>query len=206
VKDDPRVSGPAADAASEPRLALRPNPPISADLDGAWWPRSTDLAAELPSLIAELSHRLGQITLVGYHLNAWTDTPPQVEIAGNTVELVGVTSDEPNSVILVGKGHHIALHVISTDASEQVARQELDAASRPAHGDTAVNEAAVTEVAAQLARREGSKDPHRLAEIKQWCEEAAQQFINAPVQVFVPILIENMVRERMVQHPVATTS
>ncbi len=206
MTDNPRVSRPAVAAASEPRLALRPDPPISADLDGAWWPRSTDLAAELPDLIAKLSYRLGQVTLVGYHLNAWTETPPQVEIAGHTVEFVGVTSDEPSSVILVGKHHHIALLVIAPDASEQVARQELDAASRRADGDIAVNRQVVTELAAQLARHEGNSDPHRLDEITRWCEEAAQQFVNAPVQVFVPILIENIVRSRMDASRAATTS
>ncbi|MDR3662101.1 MAG: DUF5994 family protein, partial [Mycobacterium sp.] len=46
-------------------MALRPDPP--ARLDGAWWPRSTQLATELPGLITGLSDRLGQIDLVGYH-------------------------------------------------------------------------------------------------------------------------------------------
>ena len=110
--DDPTVSAAAVDATSGPRLTLRPDPPMWEELDGAWWPRSTDLAAELPGLLAKLSYRLGQVSLVGYHGKAWTDTAPQVEIADHTVTLVGVTSDEPNSVILVAKSHHMALLVI----------------------------------------------------------------------------------------------
>jgi Family of unknown function (DUF5994) len=112
VTDGPPVSGSIADAVREPRLELRPEAPISAHLDGAWWPRSTQLATELPGLVAKLSYRLGQVNLVGYHLNAWTETPSEIEIAGHTIELVGVTSDEPNSVILVAKSHPIALLVI----------------------------------------------------------------------------------------------
>lgn len=204
MKDDPPVSAPAIDA-RESRLALRPDPPVSAHLDGAWWPRSTNLANELPGLVAKLSYRLGQVNLVGYHQNSWTETPPQVEIAGHTVELLGVSSDEPNTVVLVAKEHHIALLVIPPDASEQVAQQELDAASQRADDGTAINDAVLTELAAKLARHEGSSDPQRLGEIRHWCEEAAQQFINAPVQVFVPILIENIVRGRMNLHRAAAT-
>lgn len=206
MTDDPPVNGSVADAVSQPRLALRPEAPISAHLDGAWWPRSTQLATELPGLVARLSYRLGQVNLVGYHLNAWTETPSEMEIAGQTVELVGVTSDEPNSVVLVAKGHHIALLVIAPDTREQVAQQELEAASKRAESGTAVNQKVVTELAAQLARHEGSSDPQRLDQISRWCEEAAEQFVDAPVQVFVPILIENIVRSRMDLHRTATTS
>jgi len=39
----------------------------------------------------------------------------------------------------------------------------------------------------------------RTAQIKRWCEEAAAQFINAPVQTFVPILVEHVVRNRMME-------
>lgn len=211
MDDDPRVSGPVVDAESEPRLALKPEPPSR--LDGTWWPRSTRLAVELPGLVARLSDRLGQVSVVGYHRDAWTETPSQVEIAGLTVQLQGVTSDEPNSVILIGEGRHIALLVIPPDASEQVARQELDAASERADAGIAVNNPAersaarsVTEVAARLARHEGRGDPRRAAEIMRWCEETAQQFIDAPIQAFVPILVENLVRSRMDAPRAATRS
>lgn len=61
---------------------------------------------------------------------------------------------------------------------------------------------AVTEVAAQLARHEGRADPDRTAEIARWCAEAAQQFVAAPVQTFVPILVHHIVRNRMdTAHP-----
>ena len=74
--DESLVSWPVANIASEPRLALRPDPPIAAHLDGAWWPRSADLAIELPGLLSTLAHRLGPVNLVGYHVDAWTQTPP----------------------------------------------------------------------------------------------------------------------------------
>jgi len=37
------------------RLQLDPNRPAEPYLDGAWWPRSTELPAELPALLTALS-------------------------------------------------------------------------------------------------------------------------------------------------------
>ncbi|MFS8102185.1 DUF5994 family protein [Lentzea alba] len=45
-------------------------------VDGAWWPRSSDLAAELPPLIAALAGRLGRATRVTFNLTAWRAQSP----------------------------------------------------------------------------------------------------------------------------------
>ena len=74
-----------------------------------------------------MSDRLGQVVMVGYRRNGWDETPPLVEIAGHTIELLGFTSDEPASVILIGEdGRHVTLHVIRPDTGEEVARQALE--------------------------------------------------------------------------------
>ena len=46
------------------RLRLRPDRSGVALLDGGWWPRSADPAAELPGLILALDERRGRITRV----------------------------------------------------------------------------------------------------------------------------------------------
>src|ERR1700722_16444349 len=166
MTDDLQVSRPVVDAANETRLQLKPDPPTSAYLDGVWWPRSPQLTIELPGLVARLSDRLGQVTMVGYHLDAWPETPPQVEIAGRTVQLQGFTSNEPASVIVFGRdGHYLTLLVVPSDVSDEVARQELDAASQPANGRVTVNDEAQRTApksliggAPQLARHEGRGD------------------------------------------------
>ncbi len=214
MNDEPQVGRSVVDAASEPRLQLKPDPPASAYLDGVWWPRSTQLAVELPGLVARLSERLGQVTMVGYHLDAWPEAPPQVEIAGLTVQLQGFTSNEPASVIVFGRdGRYLTLLVIPPDVSDEIARQQLDAGSQRADAGIAVNNESeraaaksLIEVAAQLARHEGRGDVQRAAEITRWCEEAAQQLISAPIQAFVPILVEHIVRNRMDAPRPATTS
>ena len=57
----------------------------------------------------------------------------------------------------------------------------------------------MADVAEKLARHEGLDDQQRIAQIKRWCEEAAQQFVDAPVQTFVPILVEHIVRNRIIE-------
>jgi Family of unknown function (DUF5994) len=170
------------------------------------------LATELPDLVASVSDRLGRVVMVGYRHNGWDETPSLVEVAGHTVELLGFTSDEPASVILIGEdGRHITLHVIRPDTSEQVARQALeeargtaDAGAAPVSGPPVAR--SVADVADKLARHEGNDDPERTAQIMRWCAEAAQQFVDAPIQAFVPILVEHIVRNRIMESRRQATS
>ena len=196
----------------EIRLQLKPYRSVSEHIDGAWWPRSTQLIDELPDLLTPVSDRLGQVVMVGYHRHSWNQTPPQADIAGHTIELLGFTSDEPASVILIGDdGRHLTLHVIRPDTSEQVARQALQQARVPADADVAPASRSavarsVADVADKLASHEGRGDEQRTAQIRRWCEQAAQQFVDAPVQTFVPILVEHIVRNRMMESRAATAS
>jgi hypothetical protein len=187
----------------ENRLQLKPYRSASEHIDGAWWPRSQHLVDELPDLVALVSDRLGQVVMVGYRRNGWDETPPLAEVGGHTIELLGFTSDEPASVILIGEdGHHLSLHVIRPDTGEEVARQALEEARVRTDVEPAGRPAvarSVADVADKLARHEGLGDEQRTAQIKRWCEEAAQQFVTAPVQNFVPILVEHIVRNRMIK-------
>jgi hypothetical protein len=207
-----KPSGQVVDVEHENRLQLKPYRSASEHLDGAWWPRSTQLSDELPDLVASLADRLGRVVMAGYRRNGWHETPALVEIAGHTIELLGFTSDEPSSVILFGEdGRHITLHVIRPDTSEEVARQALQQAGVPADPDIASASRSavarsVAEVADKLARYEGLGDEQRTAQIKCWCEQAAQQFVDAPVQTFVPILVEHIVRNRIIESRAATAT
>ena len=117
----------------ENRLQLKPHRSVSEHIDGAWWPRTTNLVGELPDLLTSVSKRLGPVVMVGYRRNGWEETPASTELGGHTVELLGFTSDEPASVILIGAdGHHLTLHVIRPDAGEEIARKALEQAAIPA--------------------------------------------------------------------------
>jgi hypothetical protein len=65
-----------------PPLRLKPKPPPSGYVDGAWWPYSDDLLQELPDLLAVLSVRLGPIQRVLYNLGEWAQAPAKVAMGG----------------------------------------------------------------------------------------------------------------------------
>lgn len=192
------------------RLRLKPYRSVSEHVDGAWWPRSTDLVEELPRLLTSLSERMGRVVMVGYRRNGWDETPALIEVAGHTVELLGFTSDEPTSIILIGEnGRHITLQVIRPDTGEAAAREALERAGIPADAAPAARSTvarSVADVAEKLALHEGFGDEERTAQIKRWSEEAAEQFVDAPVQTFVPILVEHIVRNRMLESRRTTPS
>ena len=79
----------------------------------------------------------------------------------------------------------------------QQARLPADADVAPASRSAVTR--SVADVADKLARHEGLGDEQRTTQIKRWCEEATAQFVDAPVQSFVPILVEHIVRNRMME-------
>lgn len=186
------------------RLRLVGSRAPSEHIDGAWWPKSKRLADELPDLLAAVRDSLGTIALVGYRHDGWTDTPPEMAVGpGQPVQLLGFASDEPPTVILIGRnGHHLTLHVIAPTTDEEQARLALNAVpDRPAAAGPRGWAASKTiaGVAAKLAEHEGRNDPERDAEISRWCDEAAAQFNDVRIQSFVPILVEHLVNNRIYQ-------
>lgn len=211
MQEDAVVGEPMVDDESRRRVRVT-NRLLSEHIDGAWWPRSTNLVAELPALLSTLAERLGHVVMVGFLRNGWTNTPPEIDIAGQTIELLGFDSAEPASVILIGNdGHHLTLRVIAPGTSEQGARRALDAVPERGSGASGRGRAAsvarsLADVADKLARHEGCDDDERKAEIMRWCEQAAAQFDEARIQTFVPILVEHIVNNRMRQASTAAAS
>ena len=191
-----------------PRLKLDPNGPVEPYLDGAWWPRSAELSVELPALLIALSAHLGPIALIGYRRDAWNAVPDHLDLAGHAVHLQGFVSPNPPTLVVVDdSGRRVTMRVVAPDTDDAAAAQ-LMAASATYHTDrhdaggaaTNADAAAATsldEVAARLARLPGNTGPQRVALISQWVTEAADQFREAPIQAFVPILVEHIVRGRL---------
>jgi len=61
------------------RLRLKPAHRSCGFVQGAWWPRSTWLTDELPSLLAALSLRFGTIDRVVYHESDWSPAPQRLK-------------------------------------------------------------------------------------------------------------------------------
>jgi Family of unknown function (DUF5994) len=81
---------------------LKPKAPPTGYVDGAWWPRSEDLTAELPDLLAVLSVRLGPIERVLYNLGEWAEAPAKVAIGGRVVRLDGFRFQPINTIEIIG--------------------------------------------------------------------------------------------------------
>lgn len=70
-----RPASPAGGLAPVPRLTLASTGSAPALLDGAWWPRSRDLDAELPALAAVLDPLWGRITRITVNPGQWPVIP-----------------------------------------------------------------------------------------------------------------------------------
>ena len=62
---------------SRPRLRLQPDLSARTLLDGGWWPRSADPAAELPGLILAIEERHGPITRIMLGGAGWDASRPR---------------------------------------------------------------------------------------------------------------------------------
>jgi hypothetical protein len=119
---------------------LKPKAPVSGYVDGAWWPHSKDLAAELPDLLAVLSVRLGRISRVLYRLGEWTTSPARMSTAGRTIRLDGYRRQPVNTVEVLGlNGTKLALLVVSPDADADQAHATMMAAAGPGNTLTVDN-------------------------------------------------------------------
>lgn len=99
------TSGPLTHTLSPPtplRLRLNPAGPATGDVDGTWWPRSRNLATELPALAEVLAVRLGRIVRVAYALSAWDPGPRRFEVDGYRVRLDGFNYQDQNIIHVTG--------------------------------------------------------------------------------------------------------
>ena len=87
------------------RLSLKPAGSTSGYVDGAWWPRSTDLASEVPALLAVLTDRMGRLERVSYDLAAWAPAGRRVTTGGVRIRLDGFRRRRPAHTV----------HVVSVD-------------------------------------------------------------------------------------------
>jgi hypothetical protein len=72
--------------------------------DGAWFPRSRDLAVELPELVAALDKRGLHIERFTYPLDAWSPAPRKVVVGGRVVRTGGFRSMDAGVVCLTWAG------------------------------------------------------------------------------------------------------
>ncbi|MFF4352821.1 DUF5994 family protein [Streptomyces sp. NPDC001530] len=83
------------------RLRLAPTGSAPALIDGAWWPRSRDLTAELPALVAVLDPLWGRITHVTVNPPCWPVIPRTVPVHGHVVKVGWFRAEQdPHKLLL----------------------------------------------------------------------------------------------------------
>ncbi|MEU8821576.1 DUF5994 family protein [Actinoplanes sp. NPDC048796] len=83
------------------RLQLDPHPSRTTVLDGAWWPRSTDVVSELPRLMEALTGLRGEITHVLINSAEWDRPHPRRADAGGRAVRLGWFTSQPAGLITV---------------------------------------------------------------------------------------------------------
>ncbi|MFD5553162.1 DUF5994 family protein [Streptomyces sp. NPDC127068] len=141
------------------RLSLTPKTTLAGQFDGAWWPRSRDLAVELPPLVSALDRAWGRITRVTVHPGRWPVVPHTVAVADRTLHVGWFTEQHPDKLILlsyaVGRWD---LLVVPPETEPAAAARLMAAAALPGSVMTAgalmADEAAISRSRRDARRRE----------------------------------------------------
>jgi hypothetical protein len=85
--------------------------------DGAWWPRSRDLATELPELVAALDLLGVRVERFTHPVQPWGPVDRKVAVNGRVVRTGGFSSMDPQLVsITVDGGRRLDLLVVPPEA------------------------------------------------------------------------------------------
>lgn len=126
-------------------------------IDGAWWPRSSDLIRELPEVLHAVSGRIGRIRGVLLNQSEWLPTPVDWTPAGNHRVRIGwYGHQDAHMAVLIGdSAKRVDLLVIPpmTDPGSACAAMTIAAAM----GNTLSGPEAL--LAAALSGQETTNEP-----------------------------------------------
>lgn len=94
-------------------------------LDGAWWPRSRDIGAELPALVAALTEHLGPLVRVGLDSDAWEELPTRLIIDDRVVHIDSFPVGDDTILITRNDQDLFSLLVIPPHATPDAARTAM---------------------------------------------------------------------------------
>ncbi len=130
-----RSHGPPREHAS--RMLVKDGSAKTGYVDGAWWPHSDDLAAELAAVLPSLAARLGAIRRVTYRIDEWASVPDEFDFAGQVVLLDGYRHGTAHTVEVSGpRNRRLVLLVISPDTAADRASSILTFASSDSNEST----------------------------------------------------------------------
>lgn len=109
-----------------PRLRIEATGTTRALLDGGWWPRSSDPAAELPGLVLAIDKVRGPITRLILSKAGWTDHPRRLAVADRLLRL-GFFTSQPTTLVtaLCDNGGRVDLLVVPPDTPSPTANAAM---------------------------------------------------------------------------------
>ncbi|MEV0533070.1 DUF5994 family protein [Kitasatospora sp. NPDC050463] len=112
-----------------PRLVLEPTLARNGVFDGAWWPRTNDIRAELPDLLTALGAHLGRIVRVGLDRGGWGDIPDSVTADGLVVRIGWFTASGETISLTRGFQDHFLLLVVPPGTDPRTAAAAMRGAA-----------------------------------------------------------------------------
>ncbi|WP_308268698.1 DUF5994 family protein [Yinghuangia soli] len=94
-------------------------------LDGAWWPRSRDIGAQLRGLVTALSAHIAPVSRVGLDRDAWDGVPEHLFIDRRLVHIDWFPIGDDTVLFTRDDGNLVALLVIPPHATQHQARQAM---------------------------------------------------------------------------------
>ncbi|KUO08876.1 DUF5994 family protein [Streptomyces sp. DSM 15324] len=94
-------------------------------LDGAWWPKSHDIGAELPALLDALTEHLGPLSRIGLDATAWKRLPTRIVIDDRVVHVDSFPVGDDTILITRGDRDHFSLLVIPPEATPEAAHAAM---------------------------------------------------------------------------------
>lgn len=120
------------------RLHLSDRPGLDR-LDGAWWPQSRDLAAELADLVDHFPTETGRVVRAVYSPPDWDERPHRVAVTGRNLKVGSFPHDDTHQVTLRLADHAVLqLLVVPPASSTEHGDEAMLAASTPGNRHTAV--------------------------------------------------------------------
>lgn len=120
------------------RISLAPRGPVPARIDGAWWPYSRNLTAELPALTGVLDTRWDRITRVTVNPACWPVIPRKVQVGGHVVKVGWFEQEQdPHQLMLLSyRSGRWDLLVIPPETPADTAAWLMAAAADPQRTST----------------------------------------------------------------------
>ncbi|MEV6926239.1 DUF5994 family protein [Dactylosporangium sp. NPDC051485] len=123
-----------AGSSVQPRLSLSSDRVSRAVLNGGWWPRSRDPAAELPGLLAAMTDHYGPIRRLILNSHAWDAGFDRLVVGSGTVQVRWFSTAEPSLLVAITEpGDQVNLLVVPPATSAVTARTAMAKAADPAN-------------------------------------------------------------------------